>query len=97
MATKRTYYYNGQKIRTSGNEYKYALLYICKDGTFKTKKCSATYKGCETELNRITRAETIANETGLTIEQVWESGKYHLWSDQLEQRKNYIIAELEAR
>ena len=30
---KMKYYYNGQKIRTSENEYNYALLFVGKDGT----------------------------------------------------------------
>ncbi len=91
------YYYNGQKIRTSDNEYNFALLFKCKDGTFKACKCSRSYEACEKELNYKTKAETIANQTGQTIKEVWESGKYRLWSSQLCERKNYIIVKLEVR
>ena len=89
------YYYNGQKIRTSENEYNYALLFVGKDGTYKTCKCSKSYDACEQELNYKTKAETIANQTGQTIEEVFKNRKYKLWSGQLYKRENYIIVKLE--
>ena len=48
------YYYENQLIRTSDHDYKYALIVKC-DGKIYVKKCSSTYKGCEAELNRITK------------------------------------------
>lgn len=50
------YYYQNQLIRTSDNDYKYALIVKPDgDGKIYVKKCSSTHKGCETELNRITK------------------------------------------
>ena len=92
---KMKYYYNGQRIRTSENEYNYALLFVGKDGTYKTCKCSNTYDACEKELNYKTKAETIANQLGQTIEEVYKSRKYKLCSSQLFKRENYIIVKLE--
>lgn len=89
------YYYNGQKIRTSNNKYKYALLFVGKDGTYKTCKCSKSYDACEKELNYKTKAETIAIQLGQTIEEVYKSRKYKLCSSQLCKRENYIIVKLE--
>ena len=89
------YYYNGQKIRTSQNDYKYALLFVGKDGTYKTCKCSKSYEACEKELNYKTKAETIANQLGQTIEEVYKSRKYKLCSSQLCKRENYIIVKLD--
>lgn len=46
-------------------------------------------------LNYKTKAETIANQIGATIKDVWNNGKYNLWSDQLGKKEDYIIVELE--
>lgn len=48
------YYYKNQLIRTSDHDYKYALI-VERDGKIIVKKCSSTYKGCEGELNRLTK------------------------------------------
>ena len=94
---KHKYYYNKQLVRSSESEYKYALLFKRKDGTFKTCKCSKSYDLCVKELNYKTKAETIGQKLGLTIEEVWNLREYVLCSSQLCKRENYIIVELETR
>lgn len=91
---KKNYYYNGFKVRSSNNDYKFALLKIV-NGTFKTCKCSKSYEACLNHLDYITKAEELANQDNITIHEAW--CKYHLWSSQCEERKNYIIVELEQR
>ena len=91
----KNYYYDGFKVRASENAYKYALLFKCEDGTYKTCKCSASYENCVKELNYKTKAETIANQQNITIEEAYK--KYNLWSSQLCKRENYIIVKLEIR
>ncbi len=88
------YYYNNQLIRTSKSrdDYKYALLKIREDGTYIVFRCSAKYELCQKDLEHYTKAETIANQLGITIKEVWEKG--NLWSSQLHSRKDFIIAEL---
>lgn len=93
---KVKYYYENQLIRTSENDtYEYALLFVCKDGTFKTCKCSTKYANCLKELNYKTKAETLAKQHGITIEEAYK--KFGLWSSQLCRRENYIIVKLEIK
>lgn len=94
---KHKYYYNNQLVRSSENEYKYALLFKGENGTYKTCKCSSSYDACLKELNYKTRAETISKQTGLSFDEIWKSRKYNLCSSQFCERENYIIVELEQR
>lgn len=94
---KHKYYYNNQLIRTSENEYKYALLFKHEDGTYEAYRCSSSYDLCLKELNHKTKAETIAKATGATIKEVYYNKKYRLWSSQLYKREDFIIVELEQR
>lgn len=61
------YYYENQLIRTSTHNYKYALIFKC-DGKIHVQKCSSTYKGCETELNRITKLFRNCQAKGIDYE-----------------------------
>lgn len=93
------FYYNGNLIRTSKtHEYRYALLFVREDGTYRALRCSAERKSCVQEFDRRTRAEQIAKQTGMTIDEVWNSRKYpDLWSDQLYRKDELIVVELERR
>lgn len=70
------YYWNNQLIRISDHIYNYALI-IERDGkVIAKKKCSSTYKGCEAELNRLTKLFRICQAKGIDYE---EALKY--WQD----------------
>lgn len=67
----KTYYYNGQKIRTSENDYKYAL--ICEsEGKIYVKRCSVNRKGCEAELNRLTKLFRNCQAKGVDFQEALE-------------------------
>ena len=71
------YYYENQLIRTSDHDYKFALIAKHK-GKIIVKKCSSTYKGCEAELNRLTKLFRNCQAAGIDYE---EALKY--WHDLL--------------
>lgn len=72
---KQTYYYKGQKIRTSEHDYKYALI-VEFEGKIYVKKCSSTYQGCEAELNRLTKLFRNCQAKGINFD---DARKY--WHD----------------
>ena len=44
---KKKFYYQGQLIRTSANDYKFAVVIPCEDQTVFVVGCSATYAGAD--------------------------------------------------
>lgn len=87
------YYYNGQLVRTSDNDYDYALLSIRKDGTYKTFACSKNYESLLKKYRYMTKAERLANENGITIEEAYN--KFRLFTSQCYKSAPLAVVKLE--
>lgn len=66
---KTKFYYKNCLVRTSANPYNYALIIECDDGCIRVFKCSATYQGCEKELNRVSKLYDSLTSAGISYDE----------------------------
>ena len=66
---KKKYYYKDILIRTSNNDYNFALIIENENGSVCIFRCSETYQGCEKELNRICKLYDSLLKEGISYDE----------------------------